>query len=160
MTGVPCGIWDSAIIRNYSLSCLLPYLQSCFLHFLPWFSQERLVSLKCWYINPNPHYKISFKRIQTGSMPRTCQHLITNNPLNSDHPRFTRIWEEEVCTPILAAPHKKKKKKSRHKIMLGNSLAGQWLGLCTFTIEGINSTKTPQDERCSQKQTSKQTIPY
>ena len=42
------------------------------------------------------------------------------------------------------------------RVSVGNSLAVQWLGLCTFTAEGTGSipgrgTKIPQAAQCSQK---------
>ena len=48
-------------------------------------------------------------------------------------------------------------------ISLGNSLAVQWLGLCTFTADGVSvipsqGTKTPQDTRRSQKKIKKKKI--
>ena len=43
----------------------------------------------------------------------------------------------------------------------GNSLAVQWLGLCTFTAEGTGSTpgqrtKIPQATQCGQKEKRKE----
>ena len=50
-------------------------------------------------------------------------------------------------------------------ISLGNSLAVQWLGLCTFTADGVSvipsqGTKTPQDTRRSQKKIKKKKKKY
>ena len=38
---------------------------------------------------------------------------------------------------------KKKKRRQFKNIHLGNSLAVQWLGLCTFTAEGLGSIPGP-----------------
>ena len=90
-------------------------------------------------------------------------------------------WEAQISAPgaslaitnyycrKTACQSNKKKKRGRKKGREGKSLAVQWLGLCTFTAQGLTSTsgwgsEIPQDRQCrpkkeSRKRTGKPALP-
>lgn len=105
---VHCGIWDSEIMGNFSLACLVPPFQSCFLHFLTCFSREHFLN-KCQILihesssqgqlleSSNWVHAINTPTFNYKQSPEFCK---------TGHPRITKIWEEKVCTSFLVPPPK------------------------------------------------------